>query len=402
LARSGYFEQIKIDTVRDDEHQEVDLNYRLKRVAANTYRASAGFGTDTGARVQLGWTRPYLSKRGDRLDVQFGAQATDREFAFRTQYELPIGQRPLNFFNAELLLRRFREDFFFQDSNRLSSVFESFSGTRQQSLLSLGRNRQYALDTNFYEPLQERLFVVYLNERFDAFSESGLNPMQQQFLGLNRELLPFLETETDTLALGAEWTLFGIRGDRFATDGQYVQTRFLASHESLGSEVGFVQGYVSARWHWLFHPRHKLLLRGEIGYTDVNTNAFSLDIPGDTEPFEFEITDLPEFYRFQAGGDRSVRGYGFEELSTNRNGSNHILVGSIEYEFNVFRDFSVAAFYDVGNAFNDFSDPQLKRGVGMGVRWYTLVGPVQFDVANALDEQDTEFRIHFTIGTKLL
>jgi len=105
-------------------------------------------------------------------------------------------------------------------------------------------------------------------------------------------------------------------------------------------------------------------------------------------------------FRFKTGGDRTVRGYGFEELSTNRNGANHILVGSVEYEYRVFGDFSVAAFYDVGNAFNDFANVKLKRGVGGGLRWYSIIGPVQLDLAKPLD--DDGIRIHFTIGTKLL
>ncbi|MCA1780334.1 MAG: BamA/TamA family outer membrane protein [Xanthomonadaceae bacterium] len=174
----------------------------------------------------------------------------------------------------------------------------------------------------------------------------------------------------------------------------------LAASESLGSDTSFVQGYLSGRWHWLFMPRHKLLVRGELGYTEADTEQFDLSIAGDPRQLDLDITELPELFRFKAGGDRSVRGYGFEALSTNRNGANHTMVGSAEYEYNFAGDFSAAAFYDIGNAFNDFSNPELKSGAGLGLRWYTLIGPVQLDVARALD--DDSFRIHFTIGTKLL
>ncbi|MEM7054877.1 MAG: POTRA domain-containing protein [Pseudomonadota bacterium] len=145
LARSAYFEQITIDRARDDENHEVDLTYQLKKRSPNTYRALVGFGTDTGARMQLGWTRHYLSERGDRLDMRLGAQQTDSEFIFRTQYEHPFGHRPMNFFNAEAFLRRERERFRFQDDNSVESVFDSFSGTRNQAQLTIGRNREYDL-----------------------------------------------------------------------------------------------------------------------------------------------------------------------------------------------------------------------------------------------------------------
>ena len=399
LVRSGYFDQVVIARKRDRENDRVDIEYRLQRREPNTYRALAGFGTDTGPRVQLGWTRHYLSSRGDRLDTRFGAQQTDSEFVFRTEYQYPFGGRPGNFLTGEALFKREQERFRFEDASRIEPVFDSFSGGRNQVQFSAGRLRERYLFDDF-EPLVERLFVTFLNEQFDAFSESDLNAEQTALLDANPGLRPFLDTDTNTIALGGDWTLFRIDGDGFAEHGVFARARVLGSLDSLGSDTSFLQGYVTGRWHWHFLPKHKLLLRGELGYTVAETTTFDLSIPGDPRRLELDITELPELFRFKAGGDRSVRGYGYEELSTNRNGANHTVVGSVEYEYNVFSDFSVAAFYDVGNAFNDFADPELKRGAGLGIRWYTLIGPVQLDLARALD--DESFRIHFTIGTKLL
>ena len=399
LVRSGYFDQVVIARKRDRENDRVDIEYRLQRREPNTYRALAGFGTDTGPRVQLGWTRHYLSSRGDRLDTRFGAQQTDSEFVFRTEYQYPFGGRPGNFLTGEALFKREQERFRFEDASRIEPVFDSFSGGRNQVQFSAGRLRERYLFDDF-EPLVERLFVTFLNEQFDAFSESDLNAEQTALLDANPGLRPFLDTDTNTIALGGDWTLFRIDGDGFAEHGVFARARVLGSLDSLGSDTSFLQGYVTGRWHWHFLPKHKLLLRGELGYTEAETTTFDLSIPGDPRRLELDITELPELFRFKAGGDRSVRGYGYEELSTNRNGANHTVVGSVEYEYNVFSDFSVAAFYDVGNAFNDFADPELKRGAGLGIRWYTLIGPVQLDLARALD--DESFRIHFTIGTKLL
>ena len=56
--------------------------------------------------------------------------------------------------------------------------------------------------------------------------------------------------------------------------------------------------------------RWKLLARGEIGYTDAQVDERRLDVDG-TELI-LSVTQLPNFYRFKAGGSSSVRGYGFE------------------------------------------------------------------------------------------
>ncbi len=98
----------------------------------------------------------------------------------------------------------------------------------------------------------------------------------------------------------------------------------------------------------------------------------------------------------------SVRGYGFEELSNNGIGSNHIFTASAEVEYLVHTNWSVATFADAGNAFNDWSNPRLKRGIGAGIRWYSIAGPVRIDFAKALDLDGGPWRIHLTIGFPLL
>ena len=71
-------------------------------------------------------------------------------------------------------------------------------------------------------------------------------------------------------------------------------------------------------------------------------------------------------------------------------------------EYQVFGDWSLAAFYDVGNAFNKWSDPDLKQGVGVGIRWYSIAGAVRLDYAKALDLPDEPWQLHFTIGASVL
>ncbi|SRR6056297_1949675 len=399
LVRSGYFESVIVESRRDAERDAVDLTFSTEPRPPNTYRAQAGFGTDTGVRAQVGWQRHYLGPGGDRLDMRLGAQQTDQEFVFQTDYQRPFGRRPGNFLTAGVRLQQEKDRFRFLDEDRIEPVFDSFSGTRRQGSLTAGRLRERLLFDDF-SPLQEQVFVTVLQEQFDAFSAGSLTDEQAALLDVAPGLRGFLDTDTLTVAAGAEWTLFRLVGDGFAQQGQYAQLRFIGASESAGSDVSFAQGYATARWHWRFLPRHKLLLRGELGYTAAETTTFDLSLPGDDRQLELDITSLPDPFRFRTGGDRTVRGYAFEDLSTNRNGANNLVVGSVEYEFNAFGDFSVAAFYDVGNAFNDWNTMELKAGTGVGVRWYTVIGPVQLDFARALADDD--LRIHFTIGTKLL
>ena len=57
-------------------------------------------------------------------------------------------------------------------------------------------------------------------------------------------------------------------------------------------------------------------------------------------------------------------------------------------------------FYDVGNAFNELNDLELKSSVGVGVRWLSPIGPIRVDLASALDN-DNKLRLHITMGPDL-
>ena len=58
------------------------------------------------------------------------------------------------------------------------------------------------------------------------------------------------------------------------------------------------------------------------------------------------------------------------------------------------------AFFDVGDVANTTSF-DLKRGVGIGFRWASPVGQIRLDLAHPLDDEDSDFRIHFSLGPDL-
>ncbi len=79
-------------------------------------------------------------------------------------------------------------------------------------------------------------------------------------------------------------------------------------------------------------------------------------------------------------------------------GGKNLLVGSIELDRALWAKWGAAAFYDAGNAFNDFGKFVLRQGAGVGVRWYTPVGPVKVDLARQIGVKNPAYRLHVSIG----
>lgn len=118
-----------------------------------------------------------------------------------------------------------------------------------------------------------------------------------------------------------------------------------------------------------------------------------------------DFASMPPQLRFFAGGDRSLRGFGYQTLGPanalgNVAGGKYLAVGSFEYEKHLFGDFGVAAFVDAGNAFSA-GNFDLAAGVGVGLRWRSPVGLVRVDLAQPVAGEGDGLRLHLTIGPEL-
>ncbi len=121
------------------------------------------------------------------------------------------------------------------------------------------------------------------------------------------------------------------------------------------------------------------------------------------EVFAKANVGIPETLLFRAGGDESVRGYGYRDLGPVVNGvltsGRQLLTASVE----IARPFSLsrpaiwwAVFLDAGNAMNDWSEFEPALGYGVGVRWRSPVGPLRIDWAYG--EEVRRARLHFSVG----
>lgn len=343
LDASQYFRRIRVSPQIGAAQQDaVPIEIELGMRPRHAWTTGLGFTTDTGPRARLAYENRFVNHRGHRFVADSALSAVRNQFD--GTYVIPLAdasRQSLNFAGG------------YSDENNDS--FESKSTKLEASIRN--QNRGGWLQTVFVD-MQRDDYIVAEQQDVSVLSTIGAS--------LSR-------TKADNLINPRKgWKLFTqIRG---ASDG-------------LLSDATFVQWYGSAK-HVYGLGRSRLMSRVEIGATWIN-----------------ERNDLPASLRYFAGGDQSIRGYDYRELgpvnaANEVVGGKQLVVGSVEYDFELRENWRVAVFVDSGNAFNDMQDLEWQHSAGFGVRWMSPIGPLRVDLAHPLDGGGG-IRLHVTMGPDL-
>jgi translocation and assembly module TamA len=348
LEDSNYFSAVRVvPGRRDPETLTVPVTIDADRNRRDRFTVSMGYGTDTELRGRFAWDNRRVNTRGHRSRLELTGSAVLQEAIAR--YVIPVGDPALE--KLEFSAGYINEELGDVDSERI----ETTVGLTQ----AMGQ-------------WQRVLFARLQNER-SSYPDGTRTEDLLLIPGISYASMPpnFL----------TGW----VRDAAY-----YVEVS--GSPETLGSDASYLRFYGRAERVWPISGPWYVRLRGEFGTSWVN-----------------DFSELPASQRFFAGGDRSVRGFALDELSPPAEaggqpvdgsskgvGGEHKVVGSIEIERDLPRNFRIAAFYDTGNAFNDWSTP-LEYSVGIGVRWRLPMLLIGIDVAQALSESDRRPRLHLNI-----
>ena len=350
LNDTDYFTSVEVTPLMDEiRGSEVPVAINLVPRTKRRYSVGFGFGTDTGARARVGLDIPLVNDKGHRFDTSL--LNSELKDSFNAHYRIPV----LNPRTDELAYRVAYSD---EDTTTATS-----------DVLTLGVGLIHARGL-----WHETLSVVYQDERFEVSNDSGRSTL----------LMP-----------SVSWTRVWAKERIYTRNGMSLVLDLKGASQILFSDVDFIQGKAYSKLIRSIGRKGRVLARGTLGA--IWTNEFG---------------DIPSSIRFFAGGDNSVRGYKYNSLGPKEGkdgnviGGKGLIAASVEYEHNIFTDWDVAIFYDIGNAVEDFDavndfDEVLKKGAGVGVRWKSPIGPMRIDLAYALSEKDKPWQIHLNIGPDL-
>jgi translocation and assembly module TamA len=161
----------------------------------------------------------------------------------------------------------------------------------------------------------------------------------------------------------------------------------------LGSTVNIVEMKARGSAYYALDEDARYVLAGRVGLGSVTGAA---------------LDEIPSNLRFYAGGGGSVRGYQYMSLAPAGPGESVIggrslLDTSAELRVKVTDTIGIVPFFDAGNAFAsstpDFKQP-LQMAAGLGLRYYTAIGPIRLDVAAPINKRpgDPPVAVYVSIG----
>jgi len=344
LGDSDYYSEIYVKPRRDlavDYKVPVEITTVLRK--PSKYSVGLGYSTDLGIKGSLSWSRRRLNYKGHRLYL--GAIASKIGATVGIRYRIPF--------------RNPRHDEYVITTN----ITYQNPDTSESRIAQLGLARS-VLRGNWRE-------ILSLD-------------IQREIFSVGKQ-----DDSANLLLPSVNWMWVVPRGKLNVRKGHMLSVTARGSSKALLSSASFMQTYANTKWIFPVSKKGRLLTRGYLGLTAVES-----------------IFELPASFRFFAGGDQNIRGYSFASLGPKNPegeviGGKHMLVASVEYDYRIFKDGSMAVFYDVGNAFNAIDSINVAHGVGLGVRWTTLIGQIRLDVANAVSEEDKPWRVHLSIGPDL-
>jgi len=355
INRLHYFEDVDFQTEKGADAAYTDVNIRVKEKPTGMFSVGAGYSAVDNAVFTAQVSQQNLFGLGQTLNFKasLGGRATNYEISFVEPwlFDMPLWIK-LD------LWKMFRE----YDSYSMKS--QGWGGT-------------------FGYPLWEH-FSGYVGYKLSTDEIYDFLPSASSII---KRQMGKIVSSSLSLSLGRDTTDDNI----FPTKGTKNNLTVQYTGGFLQGDADFMKYLLTAAWYRPLPGDTVFSLKGRWGY---------LQERGDKE--------APVYERFTLGGINSLRGLrsvGPVDPATNDViGGFTMLNASAEFIFPLIRDAGMKGvlFYDTGNSWESgYHLGDMRRTAGVGIRWFSPIGPLRLEWGHVLDSREGESssRFEFNIGT---
>ena len=366
LQRLSFFDDINIETpaVPGTEVQ-VDVNVRVKERQTGSMMFGVGYSESDGVLLQVSINQKNLFGSGKELDLSVDTSKITKSIRLR-------------YFNPYYTVNGVSRGFY--------ATYTDIDAA--EANVSRYINETLSFGVNYRVPLSE-------NNSF-SFSFGPDRSKLSATDGTPDEILAYIALHPDDwyLKTTAGWIHDTRDSILYPTSG--FNFRLLGEASFPGSEIDYYKGGMNFSWHLPTISEVVLKFSGDLGYGDSY---------GDTTIFPF-------YKNYYAGGSNSVRGYKARSLGPRDSngdpfGGTKRVVGGVDLLFpfpgSEKKDKRLSLFVDGGQVFaqNDEVDfNELRYSYGVGVFWYSPVGPLTVSYALPINDEEGDDleKFQFTIG----
>jgi len=354
LNRLRYFEEIDFQAEKGPDETMTDVNIHVKEKPTGIFSIGAGYSAIDHAVVSAQVSQQNLFGRGQILSfkasIGSNSQLYDLSFIEPWLFDMPLWSK-LELWNL------YRE----YDSYRLDT--QGFGATLGYPLWKYVTGYVgYRLSADHVKNVLDTA-SYYIKKQAGESTSSGVT-------------LTVTRDSTDDV-------MFPSTGSKNSASVEHTGGIFLG-------DVSFTRYGMTSAWFFPLPLDTVFGIRGRIGYMQPN-----------------EGKEVPIFERYYLGGINSLRGLREvgprDPLTGDVIGGLTMLNFNAEYIFPLIKNAGMKGlvFFDSGNSWESgYHLNDMRMTAGVGIRWYSPIGPLRLEWGYVLDRKENESasRFEFTIG----
>jgi outer membrane protein insertion porin family len=371
LNRLRYFEEIDFKPEKGPDKSLTDVNIRVKEKNTGMFMVGAGYSATDKAILMGQITQQNFLGRGQILSLKASLGSTTN------MYEVSFTEPWL--FDTPLWFKydvwKYKKEYDSYDWNSMGTGFTFDYPLWEKVRGSIG----YKITQDEIDNVNNATAPWYIKGAVGPDDSTVVNPPESTI------------TSSVTLGLGRDTT----DDTMFPTKGTRANVFVQQAGGYFGGENSFTKSGLNAATFYSLPLGMVFVAKGKIGLIEGRETD---------KPFPY---DVPIFERYVLGGLSSIRG--LQYLGIRNSGTSDALGGTSMLVFNLELVFPLiksagmkgVVFYDTGNTWDGgYHLDDLRQTVGVGIRWYSPIGPLRLEYGYVLDRKENESagRFEFSIG----
>ncbi|WP_034293571.1 autotransporter assembly complex family protein [Herbaspirillum sp. RV1423] len=348
IQNTPYFSNAIIGIDNDPENADMaPVKVQVTEFPTQRIRTGIGYATDTGAQVEGRYSHYNVFNKAYAFDSQLRLEQK-RQYGLLNLAMPPDGKNFVNSVNTSM------------ERTRLEGV----------DLRSLRAGIKRARNGELYDTAYT---LTYYRDELQQENGATLPANTVITQGKHQALVP-----------GFSWVRRNVDDPIFPRHGNLLTLETGFAVKGVITDQTFGRLYARFKQYVPVAKRDLIILRTDLGGVFTKGAA----------------SEVPASLLFRAGGNDSVRGYSYDSIGNEQNGTvyptKYLVTGSAEYQRWFTEKWGAAVFYDVGTAADSWENKTFYSGVGAGARWRSPVGSLNLDLAYGV--QKKQFRPHISLG----